>query len=99
MRRDSVNILASVSASFYKLSDPSVSKKNTKQLRLGLNMGSDHIQIPCVQLLTVESTLNYILSKLLLFLQDPAFYLVDSFFQYAFFLQDLQSQLKSRMKL
>lgn len=98
MRRDSVNILASVSASFYKLSDPSVSKKNTKQLRLGLKTGSDHIQIPFVQLLTAESTLNYVLSKLLLFLQDPAFYSVDSFFQYAFFLQHLRIQLQSRKK-
>lgn len=74
MRRDKVNILASVSASFYKLSDPSVSKKNTKQLRVGLKTGSDHIQIPCVQLLTAESTLNYILSELLPFLQGRASY-------------------------
>jgi len=41
-----VNILASFSASFYKLSEPSVSIKNTKQFATSLKIGYDQIQIP-----------------------------------------------------
>jgi hypothetical protein len=60
MRSERVKILASFSASFSKLSAPSVSMKKTRQFASSLNTGSDQIQMPWVQLETEGSTLNYI---------------------------------------
>lgn len=85
MSSASVNILASFSASFSKLSEPSVSRKKMKQLRVGLKIGSDHIQMPWVQLETEASTWNWIVLRLLLVQRVRACDLGDSFYQFASF--------------